>query len=55
MNLQLSSENIVLACQKAEEFLKGNKVDSRNIIRLQISLEEVLVRYQTEFGSETMF
>ena len=36
-------------------FLKENHIDSKEVIRQQISLEEVLIRYQAEFGSETMF
>ena len=55
MYLRLSSENIAAACTDTALFLKENKIDPKEIIRQQISLEETLIRYQAEFGSEAMF
>ena len=55
MYLRLSSENIAAACSDTTLFLKQNHIDPKEIIRQQISLEETLIRYQAEFGSEAMF
>ena len=52
---RLSSENMAATSAKTVLFLKENHIDSKEVIRQQISLEEVLIRYQAEFGSETMF
>ena len=52
---QLTDAGISLACKQAEDFLKSKGVESREIIRTMLSIEEVLLRYQKHFGSDAQF
>ncbi len=41
--------------QTGRRFLKSKGVESREIIRTMLSIEEVLLRYQKHFGSDAQF
>ena len=53
--LSLSNENIALAIQTIREFFAGQKVEQRTVLRTTLSAEEVLLKYQEHFGTETPF
>ena len=55
MKLTLTNENISMACREAEDFLAGRKADSKDRIRVMLTLEEVLLTYQKAFGMDAMF
>ena len=43
---QLSNNEINLASREAEEFLRENGVNEQDILRIRLSMEETLLRYQ---------
>ena len=52
---QLSNNEIDLATREAEEFLRENGVNEQDILRIRLSVEETLLRYQEQLGEEAEF
>lgn len=50
-----SNSDIDLACKKAGEFLAKSGVDRREALRQRLTLEEILLDYQAEFGEEATY
>ena len=50
-----SNSDIDLACERAGEFLAKSGVDRREALRQRLTLEEVLLDYQAEFGEEAAY
>lgn len=50
-----NSSCIDLASKKIEEFLKCEKVTSKDIIRTKLMVEEALLRYRDVVGEEAGF
>ena len=50
-----SNSNIDLACERVGEFLAKSGVDRREALRIKLTLEEVLLEYQTKFGEKSDF
>ena len=50
-----SNSNIDLACQKTGTFLETAGVDSREVLRIKLTFEEVLLKYQEKFGEDAVF
>ncbi|MBQ4512957.1 MAG: hypothetical protein II969_08185 [Anaerolineaceae bacterium] len=46
MRLTLSNENISLACEEAGTFLLKKEIDPKDVLRVKLSLEGVLLSYQ---------
>ena len=55
MLLALTNENISRVCTEADAGLARRRVESKERIRVRLSLEEVLLHYQTAFGSDAEF
>ena len=55
MTFALTNENIDRVCTEADAFLAGRRVESKERIRVRLNLEEVLLHYQTAFGSDAEF
>ena len=53
--MQLTDKEIASVCQRAEAFLKDNGIASQEITRLRITIEEALLRYQEQLGSDFQF
>lgn len=53
--LYLTNDNIASACEQADDFLRKNGADTKEIIRLRITLEETLLRFQEQLSPETKF
>lgn len=51
----LTREEISLACEQADAFMRDNGVDSKARIRIRIQLEEALLCFMEKLGSETEF
>lgn len=51
----LSNENISSACEQVHEVLVQRKMNAKDIVRLKLSLEEVLLRFQEQLGQDTSF
>lgn len=54
-NAELSNENIDDVCSLAEEYLDAAGVDRKDILRIKLAAEEVLLNYQEKFGEECHF
>lgn len=55
MEAFLTAENIYDACKRAEAFMEENRVDPKEVVRQKLTLEDVLLRYQEEFGEDSSF
>ena len=53
--LFLTNDNIASVCEQADDFLRKNGADTKEIIRLRITLEETLLRFQEQLSPETKF
>ena len=53
--LKFSNSNIDLACEDVGVFLTSVGVDKREVLRIKLTLEELLLDYQERFGEETEF
>ena len=51
----LSNEEICLACDAAEQFWISGKTEHMEMIRLKLSLEEMLLNYQAHLGRNVEF
>lgn len=51
----LSNENISSACEQVHEVLVQRKMNAKDIVRLKLSLEEVLLRFQEQLGKDASF
>lgn len=51
----LENSNIVIACRKVSEFLKKEKVNSSDSLRITLAMEELLIKYQEDFGETECF
>lgn len=51
----LSNSNIDLASQETEKFLSAAGVDQREVLRIRLTFEEVLLKYQEKFGEDVFF
>ena len=54
-NAELSNENIDEVCSLAEEYLDAAGVDRKDILRIKLAAEEVLLNYREKFGEECHF
>lgn len=52
MTLTLSHNDIHSLIEKLEEYLQKLQMESRNILQLKLSIEEILLRWQDHFGTE---
>lgn len=50
-----SNDNIDLSCEKVEKFLSSAGVERREILRIKLTFEEVLLEYQAKFGTEATY
>ena len=50
-----TNSSIDLACAEVGRFLESAKVDRREALRIKLTLEEVLLKYQSRFGEEAAF
>lgn len=50
-----SNSNIDLACEKVGEFLISSGVDRREVLRIKLTFEEVLLEYQAKFGIDATY
>ena len=50
-----SNSNIDLACQETGKFLLAAGVDHREALRIKLTFEEVLLKYQEQFGTDGFF
>lgn len=55
MKYTLSNENIVMACEEAVKDLESSGVEAKDKIRINMSLEEVLLTYQKAMGEDAVF
>ena len=55
MKAELTNENIVRATEEVKKFLEERKAEAKEVIRIRISIEEVLVAYQQEYGEDGTF
>ena len=53
--LNFSNSNIDLACEKVGSFLASMSVEKREVLRIKLTLEEILLEYQEKFGEEAHF
>ena len=50
-----TNSSIDLACAEVGRFLESAKVDRREALRIKLTLEEVLLKYQSRFGEKAAF
>lgn len=50
-----SNSNIDLACKEVGEFLSKAGVERRDLLRIKLTVEEVLLEYQARFGEQANF
>ena len=50
---ELTNQNIDFTITEVEKYLSENKVERKDMIRLRLMLEEVLLDYQKHFGELT--
>lgn len=50
-----SNSSIDLACEEVGTFLAAADVERREALRIKLTLEEVLLKYQSKFGQEAAF
>ena len=50
-----SNSSIDLACEEVGKFLASADVELREALRIKLTLEEVLLKYQSKFGEEAAF
>lgn len=55
MTSTLSNENINSACESLENILSNLKIDRKTAIKSRFAFEEVLLKYQKEFGEQQEF
>ena len=53
--LKLSNTNIDLVCEQVDAFLKSVGVEGREVLRIKLTLEEVLLEFQGKFGEDECF
>lgn len=51
----LTNENIDLAAAQAEEFLRGCGLEGKDCLRLRLTIEETLLKYQEATGPDGLF
>ena len=52
MKRKLTEQNINQTCEETNQYLHGRNTDSKERIRTMLSLEETLLKYRKNFGSE---
>ena len=50
-----SNSNIDLTCEEIGVFLASYGVDKREALRIKLTLEEILLEYQTKFGEDAIY
>jgi len=53
MKRKLNEENINISCEEADSFLRKRKTDSKDRIRMMLSMEETLLKYKDSFGADS--
>ena len=53
--LVLTNNDIALACDRVGTFLAKASVDRREALRIKLTVEETLLKYQEKFGEEAVF
>ena len=53
--INFSNSNIDLACEDVGVFLTSVGVEKREVLRIKLTLEEILLEYQAKFGEEANF
>lgn len=48
----LTAENIDLMSESIQEFLRSLKMNEKNILWIRLSMEEMLLKWQSHFGEE---
>ncbi len=51
----LTNENIEVAVEQTQEFLRKYKVDSKDVLRTTLALEDTLLNYRDAFGETAVF
>ncbi len=51
----LKSQYIDLVSEKVQTFLETVGMERRNILRLRLSIEDILIKWQSKFGEEAVF
>ncbi|MBR5597315.1 MAG: hypothetical protein IKW30_07905 [Lachnospiraceae bacterium] len=47
-----SNNNIELACEKVDKFLSSLDVEHREVLRIRLTFEEVLLKYREKLGMD---
>lgn len=55
MREKLTNKGILQACEVAEKYLKKRGCESKELLRIKLSIEEVLICYQQRLGEEAAF
>ena len=55
MKRKLNEENINISCEEADSFLRKRKTDSKDRIRMMLSMEETLLKYKDSFGADSEY
>ena len=55
MREKLTNDNINKACEEAGAFLSGHGCDTKEVLRITFSMEEVLLNYQKQLGTGAEF
>ena len=53
--LNFSNSNIDLACEDVGGFLISVGVERREVLRIKLTLEEILLEYRDRFGEDACF
>ena len=53
--MKISNENIMHAAEEMEQFCSKHKVDKRQCKRISLAIEEILLNFQSHFGSDAEF
>ena len=52
---KFTRKEISLACEEAEAYLRDNSVDTKEVIRMRLNMEETLLRYREKLGEDAEF
>ena len=55
MKRKLNEENINISCEEADSFLRKRKTDSKDRIRMMLSMKETLLKYKDSFGADSEY
>ena len=55
MNYKLTNNDINIACEEVGEFLSGHNCETKELLRIKLGMEDMLMSYQKLMGSEAEF